>query len=565
MFNTVRQRHKATWLATSTVIACAGYGLVHHPTVVIESASAQAALVSSLPTTNVRTTCEQASYSLDELIECISDHMPDAGSEGFVLPGAGVQSDWRAVVEDLVALGSISECETIALPASLSNIYDIFAFHDAFDDRDYCVAMEVLDADSDQVVDRGWGTVIVNPTPERYLSIDIPHPIEDNDTNIEGIAIFKGVGAHTFVMSGSNRYANAQVSACQSDEVASDVAHAIENLFFPAVVEIDQHHENAGNEHTSIQFHGMSAGGCPNVEIYITHGSEDTPQSGDSIVTLKNALLAPQPSWSVVNPGQAGATCGKNGTDNVEGRYLNTGDETLVCGSDVDTYNERFIHIEQDPDNDLVEFRNPRIWIDALRNAFAPLNNPPPTTTMSFQDGVAPDPTYSGTADTWIDLGDPNDNFGADDACEADGDEKAVALRWDLSAIPNGSTVDEVTVTLDVFNATNSKGYYVYSLARDWTEDGATWNEYDSSLPWQMPGARGGADRDATPVAKWTPLAVGTHTFSINPSLVQSWLDDPATNHGVLIANDDNSNGVDLRCRETATASDRPRLTVVYH
>ena len=549
-------------LGMTVLVAWVGYGLAPHPVAAIEVANAQ-----MLTGTNVRSSCEQVAYSLDELVECITDHMPALGSEDYVLPSGSIQSDWRAVVEDLAALDDISDCDTISLPTSLSGIYEVFPFYDAYDGREYCVAMEVEDANDDQVVDRGWGTLIVNPTPERHLSIDIPHPIEDDDTNLQGIAIFKGVGAHTFVMAGANRYANSAASSCQEDEVESDVAHSIDNLFFPTVVEIDQHYSNASIEHTAIQFHGMTSSGCPNVGIYITHGSEDAPQSSDSIVALKDALLAVKPSWgglgvqTVANPGQSGAACSKNGTDNVEGRYLNTGNEALVCGSDVDVYNGRFIHVEQDPG----EYRDPMIWIEALEDAFAPVSAPPVTTSVSFQNGVAPSSGYAGTTDTWLDADDADDNMGADATCEADGDEKSVILRWDVSAIAGSSTIDEVTITLDVINATDSRGYYVYPLSRAWSEDHATWDDYDDSLPWQVPGASGAMDRAATPVAKWTPRSTGKHTFSINPALVQAWVDDDDSNHGVVIVNEGNSNGVDFYCSEATTAGSRPKLTVVYH
>jgi hypothetical protein len=555
------------WLGTGVLVVCVGHGLANHPVIAIEEVSAQTAALA----TNIGATCELASYSLDELVQCITEHMPAAGSGDYVVPGTSVQNDWRMLVQDLVAINDISECGTITIPTSLSGIYEVFPFYDAFDGREYCVAMEVEDANDDQIVDRGWGTLIVNPMPERHLSIDIPHPVDDNDTEIQGIAVFKGVGAHTFVMAGASRYANAQQSSCQSGEAESDVAHSIDNLFFPTVVEIDQHYTSAALEHTAIQFHGMTSTGCPNVAIYITHGSEDTPQAGDSIVQLKNALLALEPSWgatgaqTVATPGQSGAECSKHGSDNVEGRYLNTSDESLVCGSDVDVYNGRFIHVEQDPDSALLKYRNPLIWIAAIKNVFAPVSTPPVMTTVSFQNGVAPSPAYTGTTDTWLDADDPDDTMGTAATCYADGDEKSAVLRWDVSEIPAGRTIDEVTITLDVTNATDRRGYYAYPLSRAWTQAHATWNDYDDSLPWQLPGASGAMDRAALPAAKWTPVATGKQVFSLNPAIVQSWLDSPSTNHGLLITNEANSNGVDFRCRETTTAANRPKLTVVYH
>lgn len=533
-----------------------------------ESSARSAAQVGAMQTSS-DLACVPTAYSLEELVDCITSYMPAEGSGGYITPTVDIQDDWRTVVQQMMDLTDINGCSNVSLPDSLDDIYDVFAFSDAFDDKQYCVAMEVEDANDNHVVDRGWGTFIVNPTPERYLSIDIPHPIEDSSTNKQGIAVFKGVGAQTFIMAGSNRYANSQESPCQDGEKVSDVAHCIDNFFFPTVVEIDEYHTTAGTDHTAIQFHGMTSDGCPDVNIYLTHGSADAPQSNDPIVSLKANLLAEQSSWSVAVPGESGKFCDKNGTNNVEGRYLNIGDETQVCGSDATTYTGKFIHIEQDPDSDLNEYRNPDTWIKALKNTFAPLTPPDPTTTLSFQDGVWPDATYAGTADTMIRVKYADNNYGAEASCEAAGDgfvglAKEVALRWDVSDVPDGSTVQEALVTLNVTDDTVAAGYYAYQLQRDWIESEATWNQYRSGSNWELPGAQGTLDRNLTPIGKLIPTDPVSYTFSLNPNVVQSWLDTPSTNYGILIANPDNSNRVIFDCRETSVAANRPMLTIRY-
>src|SRR5690606_14831697 len=133
------------WLGTSALIVGIGYGLVLDPVTAIEHANAQM----SSSGTNIREVCEQSAYSLDELVECISEHMPGKGSGGYVLPSSGYQTAWRALVQDLVAITDISECDAIAVPTSLGGIYEVFSFYDAFDGREYCVAMEVRDHDDD--------------------------------------------------------------------------------------------------------------------------------------------------------------------------------------------------------------------------------------------------------------------------------------------------------------------------------------------------------------------------------------------------------------------------------
>lgn len=504
--------------------------------------------------------CADGSYDLVELADCIASYAPPEDSEGYVVPSLAVRDDWRTVVQDLLAMSDITECDDIVLPASLDAAYDVITFHDFFDGRDYCVAMEVEDADDDGIVDRGWGTLIVNPTPDRYISIDIFHPIDDNGTEIMGAELFKGIQAHTFVMGGSEREANSQTSPCQSGRRISDPAHSIDNLTFPTVVEIDQYHTQASHDNVAIQFHGMEANSCPDVHVYLTHGSTATPAPSDSIVTLKNSFSVQQPTWLVATPGDP-ATCDKHGTSNVPGRYLNSGNEAAVCGSNVNGYSGKFIHVELDPDSSNIRYRNARIWIDAIEDAFPPLTPPPATTTVSFQDGMS----YSGTTDTWLYSTSPTSNRGTTTTLQVDGvPGKAAILRWDTSTVPSGSTVREAFIELRITNKSTQTGYYAYAMLRDWLELQATWNVYATGSSWQTAGAQGFFDRISNPFGKLTARALGSHVFSLDPATVQLWIDDPTQNHGIVIANPSNSDGVDFYSREAPVVADRPKLTIVY-
>lgn len=527
-------------------------------------------LTTQLPAHNID--CLPTAYGLEDLVNCVTSYMPAANSNAYITPTVTIRNEWRTVVADMLSINNISDCSAVTLPTLLAGIYAVFPFTDAYTGHDYCVALEVADANDNGVVDRGWGTFIVNPTPDRFLSIDIPHPIEDSRTNEEGIQIFQGVGAHTFIMAGSNRYANSAESPCQSGESISDVAHCVDNLFFPTVVEIDAFHTTNSTAHTAIQFHGMADGpgsGCPDVNIYITHGSEDAPQTTDNIVYLRDNLRTLQPTWAVAVPGETGLFCGKNGSDNVEGRYLNSGDEAAACGPDLTSYTGKFIHIEQHPDSSLTAYRSPAIWIEALKNTFPALTSPVTTTTLSFQDGMAPDIGYAGTTDTMIRAKYPTTNYGSEAVCEVAGDgfsglAKEVALRWDISDLPAGSIIHGAEVTLNVTDDTNSTGYYAYALNQDWLENQATWNQYRTGSDWQIAGAQGSLDRVLTPIGRLAPTVTGTYTFTLNPVLVQTWFDTPATNNGILLANPANSNRLIFDCSETSTVSHRPKLTLIY-
>lgn len=527
--------------------------------------------------------CLPTAYNLEKLIECVTSYMPPKNSGAFVPPSATVQDDWQLVVNDMADMTSINDCSTISLPSSLANIYAVFPFTDSYTGQDFCVAMEIIDDDENGTVDRGWGTFIVNPKPQRYLSIDIPHPMEDNYTNQEGIQIFKGVGAHTFLMAGANREANNTASPCQTGEKIADVAHCTDNFFFPAVVALDTFYNTKDVHHTAIQFHGMAddqpveKGGCPNVNVYITHGSADPAHQNDSIVTLRDELRDLQPTWKVAVPGEPSPlVCGKNGTQNVEGRYLNELDESEVCDDQVDPvgYTSKFIHIEQHPDNEnLTGFRNPAVWIEALKNTFPSLTAPPATTAISFQNNVSPDANYLGTSDNWIvgAAGDDDDNAGDAKICGMEGgtdpnDWHATLLRWDISSLPAGSTIHGAEVTLNITDSGNSTGHYAYALNPDWTESGSTWNQFTANPndTWEIPGALGASDRDPGPIGRPIANSSGAYTFPINPEYVQSWFDSPASNNGILITNPDNGNDVHFDCSEGDTAVNRPKLTIHY-
>jgi hypothetical protein len=86
-----------------------------------------------------------SSTTLEALVTCIRKQIPQSGSNGFVVPNATEQTDWRAVVKQMLQ----GSCD-FTLPASLSGIMQIRTFTDAANGRDYCVLMEVRDANGSE-------------------------------------------------------------------------------------------------------------------------------------------------------------------------------------------------------------------------------------------------------------------------------------------------------------------------------------------------------------------------------------------------------------------------------
>ncbi|HET7272746.1 MAG TPA: metallophosphoesterase, partial [Rubrobacter sp.] len=95
-----------------------------------------------------------------------------------------------------------------------------------------------------------------------------------------------------------------------------------------------------------------------------------------------------------------------------------------------------------------------------------------------------------------------------------------------------------------------------------WVEKAATWNMYASAKPWEIAGAKGSLDRDATVIGSITPSSTGPQSFFISPAVVQDWVDNPASNQGIIIADEINTDGFDFYTRESSTVTQRPQLTV---
>jgi hypothetical protein len=190
--------------------------------------------------------------------------------------------------------------------------------------------------------------------------------------------------------------------------------------------------------------------------------------------------------------------------------------------------------------------------------------------SVSFQDGVN---GYAGTRDTALLESAPTTAQGAQGSASVDGDEpsgsgrdSAVLLKWALSGIPAGSTVDAAVLTLRVTNA-SPNAYPLYALERAWDEATATWQRASSSAAWSVAGAQGAADRGATALGSVTASATGTVSVVLNAAgvaRVQRWLDEPASNHGLVLASPSNTDGLDVATSEAAAVADRPRLTVTY-
>jgi len=128
--------------------------------------------------------------------------------------------------------------------------------------------------------------------------------------------------------------------------------------------------------------------------------------------------------------------------------------------------------------------------------------------------------------------------------------------------MPAGSKVSSISLDLNVTNA-STQTYQLYEIKRPWVERAATWQLYASGSSWEVAGAKGSLDRGAQ-VGAITPRSTGKQSSTISASVVQRWIDDPASNQGIIVANTTNTDAFDFSSREAATATNRPQLQVTY-
>jgi hypothetical protein len=179
--------------------------------------------------------------------------------------------------------------------------------------------------------------------------------------------------------------------------------------------------------------------------------------------------------------------------------------------------------------------------------------------------------TLTASSDTYIgEAGKATTNFGAAASLIVDGKpDHGALLRWDLSSVPAGSTIQSVALSINV-TGTSTDTFEIYEVKRSWTELQATWKKANSSTNWQSAGAQGTLDRGSTVLGTVTASVAGIHTVTLNAAglaVVQGWVNNPATNFGFILQ--DYANGTDddlvFNSRNVAIAAQRPQLQVEYN
>jgi hypothetical protein len=377
--------------------------------------------------------------TLNDVVVAIKNNMPDENSEQYTIPSQQVRDDLNQVVINIL---NGQDPQTIILPASLQNHYTLAEVVD--NGQTYVVLAETVDGDNNGVADRGWATVIINNTLNaKTLSIDIPHPLNDAGTPEQGIAIFKGTQARTFVMSGAHRNANNALAPCFNDPnyKIADAAHNEAHTFHAIVEAIDQYYDSQFQTHTAFQFHGMGEDSSNGLDVYMTHGTKRVPLPNSVIDQIKTDLNISQPTWDVAIPGDP-TEADLNGISNLQGRLLNDVHPNAICEIRAYSYTGQFVHIEQISDaRDANAYDE---WIHALNHINFNIVPPPPGYWITSPNGGETWEIGTQVNITWNTQNSPED--------------------VDIALYKNGS--HEKTIT----NATANDGEYTWVVDGNLTE-----------------------------------------------------------------------------------------------
>lgn len=159
-------------------------------------------------------------------------------------------------------------------------------------------------------------------------------------------------------------------------------------------------------------------------------------------------------------------------------------------------------------------------------------------------------------------------------------------VKFDLSSIPAGATITSATLRLNMSKTSSGAQTVILKrLTADWgegtsnadanegsgaasTTGDATWtHRFHNTSTWTAPGAE--SNVAAPTSASLSVNTVGVYTWGSTAQMVadaQGWLNDPSTNHGWLIAGNEEGSGTSKRfdSRENGTVANRPQLTVQY-
>ncbi|MBN2546942.1 MAG: DNRLRE domain-containing protein [Spirochaetes bacterium] len=207
---------------------------------------------------------------------------------------------------------------------------------------------------------------------------------------------------------------------------------------------------------------------------------------------------------------------------------------------------------------------------------------------INLQNGVSPTSVYNGCDDSYIESGvNAGICYGGSTQmhtgiASASGPKRRILIKFDLEnvIIPSTVKIKKAYLTLYNYGGGGSSGYtdkmYAYKLITNWRQGTENGTASTSNVTWNDPGpgtwatVGGGGDFEIVSMSD-TPESwnvSGYSTFSLNPSMVQSWINDKSKNYGLILKGQiENTSTMAYRSFYTSESGNlyyRPMLTVYY-
>ena len=163
-----------------------------------------------------------------------------------------------------------------------------------------------------------------------------------------------------------------------------------------------------------------------------------------------------------------------------------------------------------------------------------------------------------------------NNELNAGEYKSGTNDIRRSLIKFNLSSIPSGATLDSVTLSLWTIAAgstyaNNNRTIRVYRTKRNWVESQATWNVYSTGNSWSAAGGFHTDDCEQTAIGSadlTTSIAANAQVdFTLTPTLIS----DLDLGYGWLIKADTETDDLyAFKSSDHATASNRPKLSITY-
>jgi hypothetical protein len=141
-------------------------------------------------------------------------------------------------------------------------------------------------------------------------------------------------------------------------------------------------------------------------------------------------------------------------------------------------------------------------------------------------------------------------------------DTTTTLLRFDISALPAGTSITGAQLRLAVFRNPSTMGSVtIHEQLEARTEWETNWNERATGVLWTTPGC-GVGSRAAVVLARFEPYAAQTYLIPLPVNVIQGWVDDPSRNFGFVLAGD-GTDFVDFKPAGVGSGV-RPQLSLTY-